>query len=52
MIKLIEAVETVLNKSEKLEDGTYVVPPWAARKMIRALKDCRKKLKKVDKRKK
>jgi hypothetical protein len=52
MKALIDAVENLLDKSEKLKDGSYIVPKWAAQKLIRALQSYRKEEKNIVKKNK
>ena len=51
MNKLIELLEEVLDKSEKNKDGSYLVPKWLSRKIVKALNDNRKIEKKENKKK-
>jgi hypothetical protein len=50
MKQFIELLEEILDKSEKLKDGSYIIPKWLVRKIVKLLKDSRKENKKGNRR--
>ena len=42
MDKLIEILDLILDKSEKFEDGSYLIPKYIVRRIVRASKAYKK----------